>query len=173
MSPGGRGRKRRAREDYGRLWLVVLGILSGCAVTLVLLYRPGLSGTGGVFEGVLPDPPRISGPVPDTVTVVVYNGSGIDGKGREVQRHLEGRSGGVLFVAPQRPQNADRFDYLETVVVSHLHDLAAARAVAGKLGIPDSSIVWSIPLSGEPEADVSIYLGRDLAHQTFMPFNPN
>jgi hypothetical protein len=113
------------------------------------------------------------GPTPDTVSVMILNGTSINGKGREVQRHLEGRSGPVFFIAPSSAMNADRLDYTETVIVSHVPDPAAAAAVAERLGVSDSSIVWCLPDQGAPEVDVTVYLGRDLATRTFMPVTPN
>jgi hypothetical protein len=104
---------------------------------------------------------------------MVCNGSGIDGKGREIQRHLEGGGGGVFFVAPVSARDADRHDYRETVIVSHVPGTGAAAAVAERLGVPDSSIVWSLPSSGAPEVDVTVYIGRDLAGRTFMPVTTN
>lgn len=166
-----RRNRRAAREESGRIWRVVLGILTLCAIVLVVVYSP---------EAPDPEPepgreaqPGYSGPVPDTVRVIVCNGSGIDGKGREVQRHLEGRGGEVFFVAPMSARDADRHDYHETVIVSHVPGAGAAKAVAERLGIPDSSIVWSLPSSGPPEVDVTVYIGRDLAGRTFMPVTPN
>lgn len=164
-------RRRAARGNSRRAWQVVLGILSGCAIALALVYSPsGESSTGPSEEA---PQPLYDGPPPDTVRVMVLNGTGISGKGREVQRHLEGRSGPVFFIAPSSAMDADRSDYTETVVVSHVPGPAAAVAVAGRLGVPDSSIVWCLPFQGESEVDVTVYLGRDLATRTFMPVTPN
>ena len=173
MTPVRSRRRKRSRRETSRIWLVVLGILSGCAITLAIVYSPPMPRTEEVFQGLAPAGPGASGPVPDTVSVIVYNGIGTAGKASEVQRYLAGRSGTVFFTAPANPGDADRFNYNETVVVSHLPDIAAALAVAERLGIPDSNIVWSIPLDGTPQVDVSVYLGRDLANRAFMPFTPN
>jgi len=164
-------RRRTARNNTGRIWQVVLGILSGCAITLALVYSPAAHPPTGPVT-VIPQP-LYDGPSPDTVRVMVYNGTSINGKGREVQRHLEGRSGPVFFITPSSAQDADRPDYIETVIVSHVPGPAAAAAVAERLGVPDSSIVWCLPFQGAPEVDVTVYLGRDLATRTFMPVTPN
>ncbi len=166
-----RRNRRTVRRESGRIWRVILGILTVCAIVLVVIYSP---------EAPEPVPaperetgPGYAGPMPDTVRVMVCNGSGINGKGREVQRHLEGRSGAVFFAAPVSARDADRQDYLETVIVSHVPGAGAATAVADRLGVPDSSIVWSLPWSGPPEVDVTVYIGRDLAGRTFMPVTSN
>ncbi|MFO7627803.1 MAG: LytR C-terminal domain-containing protein [Candidatus Fermentibacteraceae bacterium] len=164
-------RKRTARNNTGRIWQVVLGILSGCAITLAVVYNP-VGHPSPETRPVIPQP-VYDVPSPDTVRVMVMNGTSINGKGREVQRHLEGRSGPVFFIAPSSAMNADRLDYTETVIVSHVPGPAAAAAVAERLGVPDSSIVWCLPLQGAPEVDVTVYLGRDLATRTFMPVTPN
>ena len=164
-------RKRTKNRGTGRVWQVVLGILSGCAITLAIVYSPAEHLSPEATQGI--PQPVYDGPSPDTVRVMVYNGTSINGKGREVQRHLEGRSGPVFFIAPSSAMNADRLDYTETVIVSHIPGPAAAAAVAERLGVPDSSIVWCLPLQGVPEVDVTVYLGRDLASRTFMPFSPN
>jgi hypothetical protein len=107
---------------------------------------------------------------PDTVSIMVLNGSGRAGLARLVQRYLLGQGGATVFVAPCAPADADRDDYVETVIVSHVAGAAAAAAVAGPLGLGDSSIVWEL-VSGAP-ADVTIYLGRDVADRrdTLIPF---
>lgn len=109
-------------------------------------------------------------PPPDTVSIRVLNGSGRAGLARLVQRYLLGQGGATVFVAPFAPADADRDDYVETVIVSHVVGGAAAAAVAGPLGLGDSSIVWEL-VSGAT-ADVTIYLGRDVADRrdTLIPF---
>lgn len=171
MTRRGNARRGRAGGGTGIIWQVVLGILAASAVTLAIVYSP--EPPPPPATAAVPVRPLYEGPSPDTVRVIVYNGTSINGKGREVQRHLEGRSGGVCFMAPVSAGNADRLDYLETVIVSHVPGPAAAVAVAERLGIPDSCIVWCLPCDGAPEVDVSIYLGRDLANRTFMPVTPN
>lgn len=166
-----RRNRRAAREESGRIWQVVLGILAVCAIVLAVVYTP--EAPVPVSEPGPEARPEHPGPAPDTVRVMVCNGSGIDGKGREIQRHLEGRGGGVFFVAPASARDADRNDYRETVIVSHVPGTGAAAAVAERLGVPDSSIVWSLPCSGQPEVDVTVYIGRDLAGRTFMPVTAN
>jgi len=163
-------RRRTPRNNTGRVWQVVLGILSGCAITLAIVYSPAAHSSPEPSPGI--PQPVYDGPSPDTVRVMVRNGTSINGKGREVQRHLEGRSGPVFFIAPSSAMNADRLDYTETVIVSHVAGPAAAAAVAQRLGVPDSSIVWCLPFQGAPEVDVTVYLGRDLATRTFMPVTP-
>lgn len=163
--------RRTARNSNRRVWQVVLAILSGCAITLAIVYSP--AGHAPPEAAETSRPPLYDGPSPDTVRVMVLNGTGIAGKGREVQRHLEGRSGPVFFIAPSGAMDADRPDYTETVIVSHVPGAAAAVAVAGRLGVPDSSVVWCLPSQGAPEVDVTVYLGRDLATRTFMPVNPD
>lgn len=164
-------RRKTARNNTLRVWQVVLGILSGCAITLAMVYSPAAHPSTELPPGI--PQPVYDGPSPDTVRVMVYNGTSIGGKGREVQRHLEGRSGPVFFIAPSSAMDADRSDYIETVIVSHIPGPAAAAAVAERLGVPDSSIVWCLPFQGAPEVDVTVYLGRDLSTRTFMPVTPN
>lgn len=171
MTPVRSRQKSRAREESSRIWRIVLSVLALCAVTLALVYKPDHTRPGQETAQVR-DRPLFTDPSPDTVYVMVFNGTSVNGKGREVQRHLEGRSGSVLFIAPSSASNADRLDYLETVVVSHVPGSGAAAAVAERLGIPDSNIVWCLPAGGAPEVDVSVYLGRDLASRTFMPLTP-
>jgi hypothetical protein len=50
-------------------------------------------------------------------------------------------------------------------------DLSGAILVAGELGLPDSSVVWQLPASGEPAVDVTVYLGRDMAGRSFVPYS--
>ncbi|MBN2586789.1 MAG: LytR C-terminal domain-containing protein [Candidatus Fermentibacteraceae bacterium] len=102
--------------------------------------------------------------VPDTVRVLVLNGTFIDGlAGRTQMLLLRSSSDSTVVLAPFDPSDAPEKPYEETIVISHLQDLSSAAAVASILGLEDDCIVWEVPPAGVPvEIDVTVCLGRDL-----------
>lgn len=108
--------------------------------------------------------------LPDTVSIQVLNGSGVAGLARRVQRYFLGSDRMTVWTAPGYADDADRDDYRETVVVSHLRSADAAKAAARLLGLPEDRVVME--LDDRPPADVTIILGADAAMgaDTLIPF---
>jgi hypothetical protein len=161
----------KRRRKRGRFWFPLVTAIAAGAVGLSLLYpRPdGSEGTGD-DAGVRQFPDSVC-TVPDSVTILVLNGAGIPDLARTVQRYLTRQGTRCLFRAPGDPGNADRTNYETTIIVSHRQDVSGALAVAGELGLPDSAVVWQIPGEGEPDVDVTVYLGRDMSGRSFPPYS--
>jgi len=162
----------KRRRKRGKFWFPLVIAVAAGAVGLSLLYpRPDGRDATVDDEGSVRSFPDSVCTVPDSVTVMVLNGAGIDDLARTVQRYLTRQGTRCLFRAPGDPGNADRMDYETTIIVSHRQDVSGAVAVAGELGLPDSVVVWQIPRTGEPEVDVTVYLGRDMAGRSFAPYS--
>lgn len=149
-------------------WLIAGLAIAVVAVTLVVP-PPGTGEEGQEppsdtlpdVSGNEEDIPRI---VPDTIRVLVLNGTSIDGLAGRTQRILlRSSSDSTVVLAPFDPSDTEHKPYNETVVISHLTDLSAAYTVSAILGLPESSVVWEVPASGgRPEVDVTVCLGQDL-----------
>lgn len=101
--------------------------------------------------GIQPEPPS-HGPEQRVIRVQVLNGSGESGLGTRVATYL--REGGFHVV---EIKNADRSDYVASLVVARREDLGSARAVARYLGQPPIiKQAWSSDL-----AEVTLVLGSD------------
>ena len=161
--------RRRQSSIRGRTWLPIIILVAAGAVVLSLVYTPPagrplpVTSETGESDSVQA--------APDSVSIMVLNGAGIPDLARTVQRYLTRQGTECIFYAPDDPSNADRMDYESTIVVSHLHDRSGAVMVAEELGLTDSSVVWQLLHEGLPPVDVTIYLGRDIAGRSFVPYS--
>ena len=95
---------------------------------------------------------RAVGPQGRVIRVQVLNGSREGGIGARIAHEL--REGGFQVV---EVANADRSDYVESLVVSRRDDLGSARAVAKFLGDPPVVLqAWT-----SDAADVTVVIGSD------------
>ena len=101
---------------------------------------------------------------PDSIRVLVLNGTLIDGLATRTQRQLLGSSSdSTVILAPFDPSNTDIKPYEETIIISHLADVSAAKVIAGILGRPEECIVWEVPPHGAPViVDVTVCIGDDI-----------
>ena len=104
---------------------------------------------------------------PDTVSVLVLNGTEINGLAGRTQRMLLRSSrDSTVILTPFDPSDTDSKPYTETVVVSHLADLTPALFIADVLGLDEDSVVWEVPAgSAGPEVDVTVCLGEDIGSE--------
>ena len=124
-----------------RLVIVLLTLLVAILIASSLYARFGIE----------PDPPS-HGPDQRVIRVQVLNGSGESGLGTRVATYL--REGGFHVV---EIRNADRSDYVASLVVARKEDMAPAQAVARYLGQPPIiKQAWSSDL-----AEVTLVLGSD------------
>ncbi len=102
--------------------------------------------------------------VPDTIRVMVLNGTSIDGLASRTQRQLlRSSSDSTVILAPFDPSDTDKKPYEETIVISHLIDISAARVIANILSRPEDCIVWEVPAGNAPIiVDVTICIGCDI-----------
>lgn len=160
---------RAKRSRYHRTpWLPLVIVIAAGAFALSLLYSPSDSTGTDRDLPVSPEPEYI---IPDSVSIRVLNGAGINDLARTVQRYLSRQGTPSVFYAPEDPSNADRMNYEYTVVVSHLEDLTGAVLVARELGLTEGSVVWQVPVEGSPPVDVTLYLGQDMAEGSFAPYS--
>jgi len=133
--------------------LVVLGLLASSAVLLLFL--------GSVFfhyKGGLPVSPdelnsgKVPAVEPASVEVRVLNGCGIPGASRKMAQHLRDLHFDVVAM-----DNAEHFNYANTVVIDHTNRAEVGRAVAEALGCSR--------LSRQSDnlalTDVTVILGKD------------
>jgi hypothetical protein len=152
-------------------WRWIIACLAIAVVAITILVPP----PGADEEESTAEPPvvttdtttRVQAPeltVPDTVRVLVLNGTFIDGLAGRTQRLLlRSSSDSTVVLAPFDPSDAPEKPYEETIVISHLQDLSSAVAVASILGLEEDCIVWEVPPAGVPvEIDVTVCLGQDL-----------
>jgi hypothetical protein len=104
---------------------------------------------------------------PDTVRVLVLNGTFVDGLAGRTQRLLlRSSTDTTVILAPFDPSDADAKPYAETIIISHVADLSSAAVIAGVLGIPDSNVIWEVPAGGLiPQVDVTVCLGQDISSE--------
>lgn len=153
-------------------WVIACLALGVVAVT-ILVPPPGSGGQEDAGPAEAPpeadtaeavEPPELT--VPDTVRVMVLNGTYVDGLAGRTQRLLlRSSSDSTVVLAPFDPSDTADEDkpYQETIVISHLQDLSSAAAVASILGLSSDCIVWEVPAAGGPsEVDVTVCLGLDL-----------
>ena len=102
--------------------------------------------------------------IPDSIRVMVLNGTLIDGLATRTQRQLLGSSSdSTVILAPYDPSNTDIKPYDETIIISHLADISAARLIADVLGRPEGCIVWEVPAYDVPPiVDVTVCIGCDI-----------
>ena len=142
MGRGARGRSGGAtRIAIGVLGLIVLALAGSWGYAT---FRPG--------NGVSADLATVGTPARRVIRVQVLNGSGEGGIASRVASFL--RQGGFSVV---EVRNADRPDYVATMVVARRADPTSARAVARYLGGPPViRQAW-----GSDVADVTVVLGSD------------
>ncbi len=99
---------------------------------------------------------------PDTIRIRILNGTSEDNLAANTADDLRGRRDSLFLIGPEiETDNAAFKTYSETIVVSHILDLSAAKYIAHCLGLTDSSVVWEIPVDSPPDSiDVTIYLGE-------------
>ncbi len=140
MARGARG-GAGGRFAIGALAVLVLALVVSWAYAT---FRPR--------EGEVPDLATVGTPARRVIRVQVLNGSGEGGMGSKVASYL--RQGGFHVV---EVRNADRPDYVATLVVARRPDPVSARAVARFLGGPPViRQAWDSDV-----ADVTVVLGSD------------
>lgn len=136
------------RPDFGRIGLVVLGLLVAALIVSWGWTMFGHTGKGSRREGK------------HVVRVQVLNGSGEPGVGTRVAAYL--REGGFQVTDVR---NADRNDYFATFVIARRSDLSLADEVSHYLGGPPLvRQEWSSEL-----ADVSVLVGSDRSRLQLEP----
>lgn len=103
--------------------------------------------------------------IPDSITVLVLNGTETDGFASRTQRNLlRASTDSLVILTPFDPSNTELKPFAETVIISHIPDLTAARLIAGILGRSENCIVWEVPEDGSiPTVDITVCLGQDMA----------
>ncbi|MBN2565662.1 MAG: LytR C-terminal domain-containing protein [Candidatus Eisenbacteria bacterium] len=135
--PSARGKRKRRATPASALYTVGIVVLLGAIVYLVLsLY--------GLFA------PQASRDVEAAVRVL--NGCGVEGLGLRTTRFLRDKGIDVVDF-----ENADSFDYEESIVVDRSGDMGAALEIARLLRIPN--VIQQIP--DNPLVDVVIIVGAD------------
>lgn len=152
-------------------WRWVIGGLAVAVISLtILIPPPGIPSENGEAE-TPGEPETVSEPdnaavliTPDTIRVLVLNGTEIDGLASRTQRDLLGAStDSVVILAPFDPSDTDFKPYEETILISQLSDLSAAKAVADILGVSGECIVWEVPADGRtPIVDIIVCIGEDM-----------
>jgi hypothetical protein len=148
---------------------VIAGMAVAVIVMTVLVPPPGtvqdVESTDETVETGFTEEnePVIEVCVPDTIRVMVLNGTSIDGLATRTQRQLLGSSAdSTVILAPLDPSNTDIKPYEETIIISHLADISAARIITDILGRSEDCIVWEVPVGNTPVfIDVTICLGED------------
>ena len=152
-------------------WRWVIACLAMAVIALTVLIPP--PGTAREAESADNAPETVfaeeSEPVeeaciPDSIRVLVLNGTSIDGLATRTQRQLlRSSSDSTVILAPFDPSNTDKKPYEETIIISHLADISAARVIAVILGRPEDCIVWEVPAYDAPViVDVTICIGCDI-----------
>ncbi len=102
--------------------------------------------------------------IPDSIRVLVLNGTLIDGLATRTQRQLLGSSSdSMIILAPFDPSNTDIKPYEETIIISHLSDVSAAKVIADILGRSEDCIVWEVPPhDASVVVDVTVCIGCDI-----------
>lgn len=152
-------------------WRWVIGGLAVAVISLtILIPPPGIPSENEEVETVdeqesVSEPDNV--PVlisPDTIRVLVLNGTKIDGlAGRTQMELLRASTDSIAIIAPFDPSDTDSKPYEETILISQLRDLSAAKVIADVLGISGECIVWEVPADGRtPIVDVIICIGEDM-----------
>jgi hypothetical protein len=132
---GKRRRRTRASVAYTILTLGLIAVAVFLGLTLYGLFSPRSTREG-------------------QATVLVLNGCGAQGIGQQTAKLL--RSFGLDVIDFQ---NADTFDYLETIVVDRAGDLDTAASIARRLGV--ANVIQQIPET--PLVDIIVIVGADYA----------
>lgn len=151
--------------------IVLVSLAAGSLITLAVVYSPSWYQTEHITLLPVFHFNSFSTP-PDTIFIEVRNGAGVSDLAMRAQTFLETRGGDVTFFAPGPPGNADGMDYSLTVILSHDTSFAAAREVAGVLGLGDTSVVMMLPPPGQiSPVDVTVILGMDRNDpEYFIPY---
>lgn len=157
-------------------WRWVIGGLAVAVISLtILIPPPGIPSENEEAETPA-EPESVSEPdnaavliTPDTIKVLVLNGTEIDGLAGRTQRELLGAStDSIVILTPFDPSDTDFKPYEETILISKLPDLSAAKVVANILGVSGECIVWEVPADGRtPIVDIIICLGEDMNGSTY------
>lgn len=151
-------------------WRWVIAGLAMAVVAVTILVPPPGSDLPPEETAVPPDtadlPEALELTIPDTVRVLVLNGTYIDGlAGRTQRRLLRSSSDSTVILAPFDPGDAADKPYRETVVISHVPDLSSAAVVASILGVSEDHLVWEVPPAGGADVEVTVYLGLDASEE--------
>jgi len=149
---------------------VIAGLAIAVIIVTVLVPPPGTAGndesTGSATETgsaeVIEQIEEIF--KPDTISVLVLNGTEIEGLAGRTQRVLlQSSSDSTVVLAPFDPTDTEMKPFEETILISHLADISAARVISHILDRPEDCIVWEVPAGGVPsKVDVTVCLGRDM-----------
>ncbi|RKZ07956.1 hypothetical protein DRQ25_10275 [Candidatus Fermentibacteria bacterium] len=150
-------------------------VIAGLAITVIVLTvfipPPGTArepeSTDNITETDIveeSEPPEEAS-IPDSIRVLVLNGTLIDGLATRTQRQLLGSSSdSTVILAPFDPSDTDMKPYEETIIISHLADVSAAKVIADILGRQEDCIVWEVPPhDASVFVDVTVCIGRDIA----------
>ncbi len=152
-------------------WRWVIAGLAMAVIALTVLIPP--PGTAREAESTDDTPetdfaeesePAEEACTPDSIRVLVLNGTSIDGLASRTQRQLlRSSSDSTVILAPFDPSDTDEKPYEETILISHLADISAARVIANILDRPEDCIVWEVPAGNAPViVDVTICIGCDV-----------
>ncbi|MDP6778194.1 MAG: LytR C-terminal domain-containing protein [Candidatus Latescibacteria bacterium] len=100
------------------------------------------------------EPVRPEGPIHTHIRVEVLNGCGTDGIARKVGLHLRSLGFDVLTL-----ENAESFNYPESIVIDRVGKPDDARKVAEALGIPNQ--IQQIVVDPFRIEGVTVIIGRD------------
>ncbi|HLB00393.1 MAG TPA: LytR C-terminal domain-containing protein [Bacteroidota bacterium] len=143
-APGGERAPRR--KKLLTVFNAVFFLLLGCAGFFSYLY---------LAEGRKPQPEAVTGVIPSkSIQMDVLNGCGARGAGARMTSMLRGLGFDVVEM-----KNYSSFRVAETLVIDRVGDLAAARRVAGALGVRESNVVQQI--NPDYFVDVSVVIGED------------
>lgn len=147
---------------------VIAGLAMAVVAVTILVPPPGSDVPEEENAGAPPDtadlPETLELSIPDTVRVLVLNGTYIDGLAGRTQRLLlRSSSDTTVILAPFDPGDAADKPCEETVVISHVPDLSSAAVIASVLGVSENNMIWEVPPSGSPDLDVTVCLGLDVS----------
>ncbi len=149
---------------------IIAGLAVAVIATTVLIPPPGTApeeeSTVDTIETDFVEENEPTGEVcvPDSIRVLVLNGTSIDGLASRTQRQLlRSSSDSTVILTPLDPSDTDLKPYEETILISHLADISAARVIADILGRPEDCIVWEVPAGNAPiTVDVTVCIGYDI-----------
>ncbi len=157
-------------------WRWVIGGLAVAVISLtILIPPPGIPSEkeevetpGEPESGSDPDNAAVL-ITPDTIRVLVLNGTEIDGlAGRTQMELLRASTDSIAIIAPFDPSDTEFKPYEETILISQLPDLSAAKVIADVLGMSGEWIVWEVPADGRTLiVDIIICLGEDMNGSTY------
>ncbi len=153
-------------------WRWVIAGLAVAVIAMTLLIPPPGLESETVDDTSDTDETAVSGEIesadpviiPDTIRVMVLNGTETDGLAGRTQRLLlHSSSDSTVILAPLDPSDAVDKPYPETILISHIADISAAVIIADILGCPEDCIVWEVPRGNASiDVDVTVCLGEDI-----------